>query len=51
MSNPWEPPQVYSLLLTPPFFFPESTNQQLKYILKVISFHLSSNLIGGTVTF
>ena len=34
MSNPREPPQVYSLLLTFPFFFKYFTDQRLKYILQ-----------------
>ena len=33
-SNPWEPQQLYYLLLTPTFFFTESTDQRLKYIFK-----------------
>ena len=51
MVNPWESPQVYYLLLTTTFFFTESTDQRLKYILKAVFFHIFSQIIGGTAIF
>ena len=46
--NPREPPQVSSLILTPPFSFTYSTDQRFEYILNESSCHLFSHLIGGT---
>ena len=50
MSNAQEPPQVYSLLLYPRFFFTYFIAQRFKDILNVISYHIFSHLIVRNIT-